>query len=84
MEEMKSAASLQPAPPLGFLDRLKTLATTSSSATFTGNRGVLNGEFQTDITEIDRQAQTIGLNTGGTFAQSLGVYMGGGGGTTTG
>jgi flagellin len=65
------------------LDRLKTLATTSSSATFTGNRGVLNGEFQTDITEIDRQAQAIGLNTGGTFAQSLGVYLGGGGGTTT-
>ncbi|MGA3018801.1 MAG: flagellin, partial [Bryobacteraceae bacterium] len=64
------------------LDRLKTLATTSSSGTFTGDRGVLNGEFQTDITEIDRQAQAIGLNTGGTFAQSLGVYLGGGGGTT--
>ena len=64
------------------LDRLKTLATQSASATFTGDRGVLNGEFQTDITEIDRQAQSIGLNTGGTFAQSLGVYLGGGSGTT--
>jgi flagellin len=43
---------------------------------------VLNNEFQTDITEIDRQAQTIGLNTGGGFAKSLGVYLGGGAGTT--
>jgi flagellin len=64
------------------LDRLKTLATQSSSATFTGDRTVLNNEFQTDITEIDRQAQTIGLNTGGSFAKSLGVYLGGGAGTT--
>jgi flagellin len=64
------------------LDRLKTLATQSSSATFTGDRTVLNNEFQTDITEIDRQAQTIGLNTGGGFAKSLGVYLGGGAGTT--
>jgi flagellin len=64
------------------LDRLKSLATQSASATFTGNRGVLNGEFQTDITEIDRQAQSIGLNSGGTFAKSLGVYLGGGSGTS--
>jgi flagellin len=64
------------------LDRLKTLASQSSSGTFTGDRTVLNNEFQTDITEIDRQAQAIGLNTGGSFAKSLGVYMGGGGGTT--
>jgi len=65
------------------LDRLKTLASQSASGTFTGDRNVLNNEFQTDITEIDRQAQAIGLNTGGSFAQSLGIYMGGGGGTTT-
>ena len=64
------------------LDRLKTLATQSASSTFTGDRGGLNTEFQTDITEIDRQAQAIGLNTGGTFAQSLGVYLGGGSGTS--
>ena len=31
------------------LDRLKTLATQAASSTFTGNLGVLNGEFQTDI-----------------------------------
>ena len=64
------------------LDRLKTLATQASSSTFTGNLNVLNGEFQTDIKEIDRQAQAIGLNTGGSFAKSLGVYLGGGAGTT--
>jgi flagellin len=64
------------------LDRLKTLASQSASGTFTGDRNVLNNEFQTDITEIDRQAQSIGLNTGGSFAQSLGIYMGGGGGST--
>jgi flagellin len=64
------------------LDRLKTLATQSASSTFTGDRGVLNNEFQTDISEIDRQAQAIGLNTGGSFAQSLGVYLGGGAGST--
>jgi flagellin len=64
------------------LDRLKTLAAQSASGSFTGKRDVLNGEFQTDITEIDRQAQAIGLNTGGTFAQSLGVYLGGGAGTS--
>src|SRR5438105_3688423 len=39
------------------LDRLKTLATQSGSASFTGDRNVLNNEFQTDISEIDRQAQ---------------------------
>ena len=65
------------------LDRLKTLATQAASSTFTGNLGVLNGEFQTDIQEIDRQAQTIGLNTGGSFAQSLGGYLGGGAGSNS-
>src|SRR5438477_566577 len=60
------------------LDRLKTLATQSASATFTGDRGVLNKEYQTLVGEIDRQAQGIGLSTGGHFAQSVGVYIGGG------
>lgn len=60
------------------LDRLKTLATQSASSTFTGDRGALNGEYQTLIGEIDRQAQSIGLATGGHFAQSMGVYIGGG------
>jgi len=60
------------------LDRLKTLATQSSSSTFTGDRAVLNKEYQTLVNEIDRQAQGIGLSTGGRFAQSMGVYVGGG------
>ena len=32
--------------------------------------------------EINRQAQAIGLNTGGTFAKTLSVYLGGGSGPT--
>ncbi len=66
------------------LDRLKTLATQSASGTFTGDRGTLNNEFQTDIGEIDRQAQSIGLDTGGTFAKSLSVYLGQGSGSGNG
>src|SRR5215471_14801717 len=60
------------------LDRLKTLATQSASGTFTGDRGVLNSEYQSLVTEIDRQAQGIGLSTGGHFAAKMGVYVGGG------
>ena len=67
------------------LDRLKTLATQSASDTFTGNRNVLNSEFQGLVTEINRQAQAIGLDQNGTFARNLSVYIGGGRaqGTTT-
>ncbi len=65
------------------LDRLQTLATQSASSTFTGDRTVLNKEFQTDIGEINRQSQAIGLNTGGTFASNLNVYLGGGSGNST-
>jgi flagellin len=67
------------------LDRARTLATQSASGTFTGNRAVLNEEFKSVIEEIDRQAQAIGLNSGGEFAKSLSVFIGGGktsGGTT--
>jgi flagellin len=60
------------------LDRLRTLATQSASDTFTGDRGVLNSEFQSLLTEIDRQAQSIGLDTNGQFAKSLSVFVGGG------
>ncbi len=60
------------------LDRARTLATQSASGTFTGNRAVLNSEFQSVLTEIDRQAQAIGLNTGGDFARNLSVFVGGG------
>lgn len=60
------------------LDRARTLATQSASGTFTGSRSVLNSEFQSVIQEVDRQAQAIGLNSGGSFARSLSVFIGGG------
>lgn len=60
------------------LDRLKTLATESASDTFTGSRDILNSEFTSLLSEIDRQATNIGLNTGGSLAKSLSVYIGGG------
>ena len=64
------------------LDRARTLATQSASGTFTGSRTVLDNEFQSVLGEIDRQAQSIGLNQGGTFATNLSVFIGGGKGTT--
>ncbi len=60
------------------LDRARTLATQSASGAFTGDRSLLNSEFQSVIGEIDRQAQVVGLNTNGTFARSLAVFIGGG------
>ncbi len=60
------------------LDRAATLATQSASSTFTGDRGVLNSEFQSVLTEVNRQAQAVGLNQGGAFAKSLSVFIGGG------
>ncbi len=60
------------------LDRARTLATQSASGTFTGSRSVLNDEFKSVIDEIDRQAQSIGLDAGGSFAKSLSVFIGGG------
>src|SRR5450631_3362477 len=38
------------------LDRARTLATQSASGAFTGDRSVLNSEFQSVIGEINRQA----------------------------
>jgi flagellin len=60
------------------LDRARTLATQSASGALTGSRSVLNSEFQSLVTEINRQAQAIGLNQGGTFATNLQVFIGGG------
>ena len=60
------------------LDRARTLATQSASGTFTGDRGVLNSEFQSILGEVDRQSQAIGLNTNGVLAKNLNVFIGGG------
>jgi flagellin len=64
------------------LDRLKTLATESASTTFSGDRNVLNNEFTSLLSEIDRQAANIGLSsaggTAGKYNTTIGVYIGGG------
>ena len=60
------------------LDRARSLATQSASGTFTGDRGVLNAEFQNVLGEVDRQSQAIGLNTNGNLARALTVFVGGG------
>ncbi|MBV9743598.1 MAG: hypothetical protein JO099_07530 [Acidobacteriia bacterium] len=59
------------------LDRLQTLSTESASSSFTGDRNTLNQEFQTLLGEINRQAQSIGLNVGGQYAANLPVFVGG-------
>jgi flagellin len=67
------------------LDRLKTLVVQGSSATFTGDYGTLTAEIKTNLTEIDRQADNIGLGANSaSFAQNLSVYIGGGLGTANG
>ena len=60
------------------LDRMKTLAAQSASDTFTGDRTILQAEYATLLTEIDRQASNVGLGTGGPMAKSLSVFLGGG------
>jgi flagellin len=60
------------------LDRLRTLATESASATFTGDRATLNTEYQGLISEVSRQASNVNLNTGGTYNTNLVTYVGGG------
>src|SRR5690348_7051389 len=60
------------------VDRLKTLATESASSTFTGNRATLNNEYQSLLTEINRQASNIGMVTNGSMNKQLQVYIGGG------
>jgi len=65
------------------IDRARTLATQSATGTFSGSRSVLNSEFGSVLSEIDRQAQTIGLNIGGSIAKNLSVFIGGGAGATS-
>ena len=59
------------------LNRLETLATESASGTFTGSRATLDQEYQTQLGDITRQADNIGLNAGGSFNQALSVFIGG-------
>ena len=60
------------------LDRLKTLATQSSTNTFTGDRATLNSEYQSLLSEVTRQAGNIGMVQNGSMNKQLQVYIGGG------
>jgi flagellin len=60
------------------LNRLQTLATESASSTFTGNRSTLNQEYSGLLSEVTRQATNINLAAGGSFNNSLSVFIGGG------
>ena len=59
------------------LNRLQTLATESASSTFTGDRTTLNNEYQGLLSEINRQASNVNLNTGGLYNTNLVTYIGG-------
>jgi flagellin len=60
------------------LGRLQTLATESASSTFAGNRTTVNNEYQGLLAEVNRQAASIGLNSGGINNAKLVTYVGGG------
>jgi flagellin len=67
------------------IDRASTLASQSASGTFTGDRTTLSNELTSVISEIDRQAQNIGLATVNPldtevsrFSKVIDTYVGGG------
>lgn len=66
------------------LDRASTLASQSASGTFSGDRATLDAELDAVVTEINRQAQNIGLATAGLdpavsrFVRQIDTYVGGG------
>ena len=71
----------------GLLDRAASLSSQSASGTFAGDRNTLQAELGKVLSEIDRQAQNIGLGgaTGtdeGRFNKSINVYIGGGASAT--
>lgn len=60
------------------LDRAATLASQSASDTFSGNRDTLQSEFGKVLGEITRQAQNVGLVSGGSNNKALTTIIGGG------
>lgn len=60
------------------LDRASTLAAQGASDTFSGNRDTLQAEFSKVISEITRQSENIGLNSGGVNVKALTTVIGGG------
>lgn len=67
----------------GLLDRAASLSSQSASGTFSGDRDTLQAELGKVLSEIDRQAQNVGLggNAGtaeGRFNKAINVFIGGG------
>ncbi len=60
------------------LDRAATLSSQSASGTFTGNRDILNAELSDVLGEITREAEIVGLNSGGSNNRLLSALIGGG------
>lgn len=60
------------------LDRASVLAAQSASDTFSGDRQTLQAEFGKVLSEITRQAQAIGLVSGGANNKALTTIVGGG------
>ena len=50
------------------LDRAAVLATQSASGSFTGNRAVLDGEYQAVLSEIDREANVAGIGSATSYS----------------
>ena len=58
------------------LDRALTLASQAASDTFTGSRATLDSEFQSVLSEITRNAQAAGIETGNTNLNARSVFVG--------
>ncbi len=58
------------------LDRALTLASQAASDTFTGSRTTLDSEFQSVLSEITRNAQAAGVETGNVNLNARSVFVG--------
>jgi flagellin len=58
------------------LDRALVLASQAASDTFTGSRATLDGEFQSVLSEITRNATAAGLETGNANLNARSVFVG--------
>ncbi len=58
------------------LDRALTLASQAASDTFTGSRTTLDSEFQSVLSEITRNAQAAGIETGNVNLNARSVFVG--------
>ena len=58
------------------LDRALTLASQAASDTFTGSRTTLDSEFQSVLSEITRNTQAAGIETGNANLNARSVFVG--------